>query len=314
MITSTTPFYNPSKISPVKIDLAEISPYIRYVNNYAPSWSFEEPERIIYDFELMYVADGKAVLWYDNVCYPLKKSDLFYLRPYTKNHLCVQKDDHFRIHCIHFDWIPPKPEDDFTVQEAYLNPIVSGKSKDFRLSNGRFLYEPNDFFLPVHIQNTPQKLNDWFSRCYYYFLQNTPVSRFLLKSLFMDILAELIVSYGSSQKRQQYIHPSIRNAIDYIQIHFKERLILEELAGKYQISPKYFGSLFKKSIGKSFQNFVLETRICAAKKLLESTDLALEEIALETGFQNVYYFSRCFKQMEHITPGKYRKSLHTLTP
>lgn len=295
----------------IPIPLACTSPYVRYVNNYAPNWSYTESMRILYDFELLYVVDGWCNILYDNISYPLSKGDLFYFKPGVSNQMSVDASSGFHTHCIHFDWLPPAPEYDFSADDIYIHPTLS-ESYCLQIDTlkKRPLSEPSDFSIPTHLKNTPAELCELFGRCYYAFIKNDAVSRLKLRADFLSILAFIashIQTNDSSNPGDASVHPLIRKAIDYIQINYHEPLTVASLADYCGLSEKYFGKLFKNNIGHSVNTFLLSHRIKTAKKLLVSSDFSIEEIALKIGFDNVYYFSNCFKKQTGYTPSFYRK-------
>ena len=289
------------------LTLDKIQPHIRYVNNYEPACSYTEKERIIYDYEFMYVMNGSAEMHYDGAVYELNKSDIFYFKPNVKNFMIVDYEKHFRTHCIHFDWLEPLPEHDFTAEEFYLHSIMSPDhyAKAEKLKH-RPVPEPHGFSVSNHIKNMEyDKFASLFSRCYYAFIQNSAVSLLRLKALFMEITAEL-ASINSSENSGGIIHPKIIYAIEYIKANYKERITAPELAERFGLSPKYFGALFKSAAGVSVSDFILNLRIGAAKEMLMGTNMSIEEISEKAGFSNAFYFSKCFKDKEKISPSGYR--------
>ena len=292
-------------MSIIEIDIKRISPYVRFVNNYAPTWSYEEDERIIYDFELMYIAEGFVDLWYDGEHFRLEQDDIFCLSPGVKNHIRVDKDAGFRTHCIHFDYFPPDGKNDFTVEDAYIQHSFSEKQIEF-LKN-RPIYVPQNLNIPKLIKHTPPEIGELFSQCCYCFLQSTDISIILLKALFMRLIAKICELCNGENAEILYIHPTIQKAAEYIQKHFSESITVANLSKRFGLSDKYFGTLFKRGMGRNVNRFLCETRLIAARDLLIRTDLTIEEIAYKTGFTSVHYFSRCFSEAEKMPPGKYRK-------
>lgn len=47
-----------------EISFHEIQPYIRFVNNYKPGYSYTEQERILFDHELMHIMEGEVDMFY----------------------------------------------------------------------------------------------------------------------------------------------------------------------------------------------------------------------------------------------------------
>jgi transcriptional regulator GlxA family with amidase domain len=83
---------------------------------------------------------------------------------------------------------------------------------------------------------------------------------------------------------------------------------LGELADVAGFSRAHFAATFKAATSMSAHEFLLRMRIQAAARLLICTDLALVEIALQTGFQNQPHFTTVFKKITALTPRKWRES------
>ena len=71
----------------------------------------------------------------------------------------------------------------------------------------------------------------------------------------------------------------------------------------------YLGKQFKKEIGKTFTEYLMEYRMNRAKELItQSNKLQISEIAEKIGFKNnPSYFSRAFKKFTGVTPLNYQK-------
>ncbi|MGN0165536.1 MAG: AraC family transcriptional regulator [Lachnospiraceae bacterium] len=93
----------------------------------------------------------------------------------------------------------------------------------------------------------------------------------------------------------------------YIDNNYTDKITLEELSEKFFISKFYLTRLFKDQFGTSINNYLLQTRITHAKKLLRFTDKSIEEVGMECGIEPLYYFSRIFKKVEGVSPSVYRK-------
>lgn len=82
----------------------------------------------------------------------------------------------------------------------------------------------------------------------------------------------------------------------------------ETLATELGMSTGTLRRRFKAATGTSLHNFVLQSRIATARTLLSETDLPLKTIAARLGYNNVYFFSRQFRELAGVSPGHYRKS------
>lgn len=86
-------------------------------------------------------------------------------------------------------------------------------------------------------------------------------------------------------------------------------LSLEMLASKAGLSPYYFLRLFASETGFTPHQYLINTRINAAKFLLRSPDIPVKDISVRTGFTSESTFCTCFKKNEGMTPGQYRSSV-----
>jgi len=73
------------------------------------------------------------------------------------------------------------------------------------------------------------------------------------------------------------------------------------------LSVSHFSSLFKKSTGLTYLNYVNQLRIQKAKELLLVPETKIYEVADQVGFVSLPYFNRVFKQLVGTTPLEFRK-------
>ena len=99
---------------------------------------------------------------------------------------------------------------------------------------------------------------------------------------------------------------TIRNAMHYISQNYSHRLTLEEVASYVHLTPPYFSTLFKKTSGSSFKEYVNMVRIEESKRLLTNTDYSLLDIAIAVGFEDQSYFSKVFKRYTGLSPKHFR--------
>lgn len=98
----------------------------------------------------------------------------------------------------------------------------------------------------------------------------------------------------------------IKRALLYIYDHFNTALTLEEVAEYVHLHPSYFSSLFKKSTGSSFKEYLNMVRIEESKRLLSNTEFSIIDIAVAVGFEDQSYFSKVFKKYTGLTPKQFR--------
>ncbi|RTE11260.1 helix-turn-helix transcriptional regulator [Paenibacillus whitsoniae] len=104
------------------------------------------------------------------------------------------------------------------------------------------------------------------------------------------------------------INPKVEEAVKYLSKHFNTDIPLEKLAQDLYINPYYLCHLFKKTIGLTITDFLNQTRIHHAKRLLANTNMPITEISEAVGFNSFSYFGRAFKKIAGTTPRAYRNN------
>ena len=100
----------------------------------------------------------------------------------------------------------------------------------------------------------------------------------------------------------------ILRAMSFIRRRFTEKVSLDDVADEVSLSPTYFSRLFKEEAGQSFKSYLNNLRIGEARNLLRETDFPLIDIASRVGFEDQSYFSRVFRNVVGISPGRYRRT------
>ncbi|RED52660.1 helix-turn-helix transcriptional regulator [Cohnella phaseoli] len=133
-----------------------------------------------------------------------------------------------------------------------------------------------------------------------------------IERLLVDLCRSCPPSDAKSYKEPDLsIHPSIRKALVYLQHHFREQLLLEDVARFSGLSVNYFSESFSKQTGHTFQTHVRDMRLGFAKSLIEATDLPITEICYAAGFNTLAYFLRAFKARYRMSPRQLRGSMAT---
>lgn len=101
---------------------------------------------------------------------------------------------------------------------------------------------------------------------------------------------------------------TIYNVIQYVDLEFRNKLQLQELARQFHMNSAYLGQLFRKETGRSFSEYLNEKRIEAAKGLLKRTELKISDVAAQVGFSNTDYFIDKFKGIVGVLPSVYKNS------
>ncbi|MDR1559506.1 MAG: response regulator, partial [Clostridiales bacterium] len=96
--------------------------------------------------------------------------------------------------------------------------------------------------------------------------------------------------------------------IKYINENFSQEISLQKLSDLFHLNATYISQLIKSETGLNYSQYLTELRIGKAKRLLETTDLSLNDISESVGFNDYFYFIKKFKKAVGITPGRYSQN------
>lgn len=147
-----------------------------------------------------------------------------------------------------------------------------------------------------HMSEEKKEVVISIQRCYSVQLLET-----CLKNELLNTLRETNRSFETKTRKP------IREAIQYVNEHYHEKITLDEIAENAGMNTSYFSTLFKKETGENFQNYLTNVRIEKAKYLLASTNDTMAAIALQVGYIDTRYFSQSFTKIVGIKPSLYRK-------
>lgn len=236
-----------------------------------PAWKVVKAQTDFVD--LTYVIEGKAEYIIDGVYYHPGAGDL----------VCIPKG---------------------SMREAF--PIPDALMKCFSINFQIVDLAGNDISLPfppvfpVGIRPDIIALyedlnNEWLCRA--------PAYRVKVRGMIMLILhryLELILF----KKDPENLDGRIKRVTRYLVDHYDEPLRLNEFAHQYNVTPAHFGCVFKKTMGMSFHQYLLDIRLNNAENMLRTGDHSVGEVASLCGFQDIAYFSKEFKKSRGISPVK----------
>ena len=100
----------------------------------------------------------------------------------------------------------------------------------------------------------------------------------------------------------------INKAVGYIHENYNRPITLDDIADVCGVSPNYLNLLFSNSFNVTVKTYVNKHRINRATLLLTSSDLSIDEIRKQTGYNNKAIFHQNFLKFVGIPPGKFRRN------
>ncbi|WP_044564470.1 helix-turn-helix domain-containing protein [Azospirillum sp. B4] len=134
-----------------------------------------------------------------------------------------------------------------------------------------------------------------------------------------DRIARILVLMSSDGEVEQHAMPAearatgglapwqIRRVVAYIDANLAVDLSNEMLADLIQLSRSHFCAAFRRSLGISPRNFIIERRVARAAQLMLGGDASLADIAGVCGFSDQAHFSRLFRRSRGETPSRWRR-------
>lgn len=105
----------------------------------------------------------------------------------------------------------------------------------------------------------------------------------------------------------------IQAAMNYIETNLCEELSLDEIANVAGFSKFYFHRTFQSEIGIPIYDYIRKRRLASAASLLLNTDTSILDIAVNFHFESQEAFSRAFKSVYQLPPGRYRTAIKDLS-
>ena len=229
-------------------------------------------------YELRFTLDGEGLLDYNGKTYTISKGE-GYLIDCRKRHYYRTFGKHWVSTVFHFNGAPVAP---------IFNALLQSGSVKF--SDSAF---PNFEMMQMQVIQETQRVSAH--------------AEYKISCLFHVLLTELLVRSSkstSSEKTSSIIEKIVR----YMQTNFKNDISIDALCHEFGISRTHMNRCFRQYTGFSPHDYLIQLRLNNAKLLLKNTDLSVEEVCIQSGFQDTAYFIQAFKKKEGTTPLRYRKS------
>jgi two-component system response regulator YesN len=99
----------------------------------------------------------------------------------------------------------------------------------------------------------------------------------------------------------------VEKVCEYIRDNLENQISINDIAEQIHVSPGYLMRIFRKTKDCSVVEYITDSRIEWAKKLLKTTTKSVHEVAETVGYPNYTYFSRVFKRLTDFSPKEYRE-------
>lgn len=254
----------------------------------SPSHSYGPAKRNHYLFH--YVISGTGTVLADDKkgntkTYHIKSMQGFMIFPDQITTYIADKDIPWEYVWIEFDGLKVKEALD-TAGLSADNPVYRAQSKTLRenMFNEMMYIKDNRDSSPFHLIGHLYLFFDYLTR------------------------SSERMSLNKASKTNELRTFYIKEALAFIEHNFQNDITVEDIADTCGLNRSYLGKIFKETLGKSPQEFLINYRMLKATELLKLTRLSIGDIGLAVGYENQLHFSRAFKKIYNISPREWRKN------
>lgn len=232
---------------------------------------------------LLYCVDGEGWVKVEGKIHKLSMGEVVILPKGKAHSYGSDKNNPWTIYWIHFVGSMAA-----YFAEGLEKPFLISAGQDSRIEDRLALFE--DIY--TTLKNGYSKINlDYSVTVMFHFLGS------------MKFMSAFRISLSGRQSQRDVVE----DAIHFMRENIQRQIKLEEIAQYTNYSVSHFSILFREKTGYSPLNYFNQLRIQAACHHLDFTDLKINQIAMMTGFDDQFYFSRLFSKTMGCSPVSYRK-------
>lgn len=273
-----------------------------YIRDQAARAALVKPHRHEY-FQIQINLDGDTQQQIGASTRPFSRGYVSFILPFRVH--CVPHPKNARFFIINFSQrflCPALDVDPLDLEEVPLlhtpeiGPFLFQPYMDFAFPDADFR-QIEELVAKMRAENNDRRLGS-LELLRAYLLQ--------LLGLTCRVFEKKLLDLADSQVQRSGQRDALRRVTRYIREHLAEDVSLADAAEAAYLSPNYLSHLIRKETGKTFTDLVTARRMERAQELLTTTSMPVAAVAHATGFPDVAYFTRRFKQWIGESPGVYR--------
>ena len=185
-----------------------------------------------------------------------------------------------------------------------MAPLIKGNVKVYASTNPNHIPEGKKL---TPVQLTGVKMQEYFETLLAQ-MERSTVDSMVTTGLALHEMLALCARGILAQAEATSARQVILQAAETLRKNYQQELCLADLLAEAHMSKSYFLRLFRRYMGTTPYNYLVNFRITQAKELLVLTDHSVSEIAQEVGFGDASNFSTRFAKATGQSPLQYRKS------
>ena len=302
-----------------------------YIDRYSFGRNWIFPESSIPYNMLRYIESGTASFFIDSQEYSVKKDQIIYI-PKGSQLSCFATSSHFSFTSIRFTSSVFFEGGDLLGDYYHLPKIMEGKGESLYFDE-MYQWVKKDspakmFFVRGYLElliasliakvnperdqeefpsislNTKNDIEEQAKNSANLSSQSQPSSCSKKEDTEEQDLAKI---RNQIKKSGTGMDSRIQGVVDYILLHPNEKYSPTRLAEMAELSKQRFTALFSSQLGKSPMVYIKELKLTTAARKLLVSNLHINDIAYELGYEDTNYFIREFKRAFGCTPKQYRQ-------
>ncbi len=292
------------------MELSEINPFPR-TRGCFERWIYDDfPPSASYDFRMFVFTESAALVDMNGGRIRMPADSLLILGPGVPYHFRNEDpSDPFTLYCLSFDLTQ-----EYRNTSRFHLPVNSPQFRpellvDRKIQSGA--RDISNLFLPRIVRDCPELCERvilaerLFREKPIYYLERCSG---IIKDLLFASLPESAETETVQRTAGGAVHA--RDAMRYIEEHFREPINEQSVAAALNFHPYYLARLTKRYFGVTPYQYLIQCRIEEAVRLLLHTDQPLGAIASACGFAGLSHFSTVMRRKTGLTPGEIRKNGH----
>lgn len=244
-------------------------------------------------YEIYLFIQGNILLYIEQDCYRLSPGDIIIIPP-TSRHRIVSLDDRVYERIV------------INIKQSAAEKLSTSRTDLFACFYSCLRKKSSLSHLDVNDRSLFIDYADQLSQALSSDEYGSDITSHILSSQILLFINKHY--YTSTTSGWNIMLPLVKDVMKYIQDNLAEKLTLEKLSKEFYLNGTYLSRLFKKHVGLSLREYILDQRIDFAKQLL-SAGCSVSEACYTSGFHDYSNFIRSFTKIVGISPGKYKKTV-----
>ena len=232
------------------------------------------------DYQLVYIAEGKAHFYFDGVERVISKGNMVLFRPNEPQRYEYYGEEQTEAYWVHF----------------------TGKDVESILNAHALTNELRVFFTGTSAE---------YQWLFNQMIRELQLCRVNYENLLSVLLQHIFLLINRYLREENKAETEILNEIEYATHFFNENynrpINVEEYAKSRHMSACWFIRRFKQIVKMTPAQYIISLRLTNAKTLLGAKNYNVTETAYAVGYDNPLYFCRLFKKHVGVTPSEYKK-------